>query len=415
MKLLKKTNRTYLLISASAFIVAGVIMYFVLSMLIEHQLRERLESDMHSIIQTIVKDNTIPKYYPFIEIRKVSAKTERSVSVKDTVIFDNEEHELIPYRQVSSVKYINGEMYLIIVRDTLLEKSDLLMIIVIVISLVFLLLNLSLFFINRKLSINIWNPFYNTLDRIKGFSPDGPLFKPQVENEIDEFTELNRTLENLTLKVVSDYQSLKRFTEDASHEMQTPLAVLQSKLETLLQLPDIKKDQAELIKSAYISVQRISKLIQTLLLLTKIANDQFPEKSRVNISDLLEEKIKLFSDHIDSKALIVDKCIDKGFSIDANFFLTESMIMNLIGNAVKHSEKEGKIKITLKEGCLKISNEGQALSVAPEKLFERFYKVDKSTVSQGLGLAIVKEICRLNKWEIKYEYDDSQHNFIIRF
>jgi two-component system, OmpR family, sensor kinase len=415
MKLLRKTNRTYLLISASAFIVAGVIIYFVLSMLIEHQLRERLESDMHSIIQTIVKDNTIPKYYPFIEIRKVSSKTERSVSVKDTTIYDNAEHESVPYRQVSSVKYINGEMYLIIVRDTLLEKSDMLMIIVIVIGLVFLLLNLSLYFINRKLSINIWKPFYDTLDRLKGFSPDGPQLKLQIENEIDEFTELNRTLENLTMKVVSDYQSLKRFTEDASHEMQTPLAVLQSKLETLLQLPDIKKDQAELIKSAYTSVQRISKLIQTLLLLTKIANDQFPEKSRVNISDLLEEKIKLFSDHIENKSLIVEKSIENGLTLEANFFLTESLLMNLIGNAVKHSDKEGKINIALKEGYLKISNEGQALAVPPEKLFERFYKVDKSTISQGLGLAIVKEICRLNRWEIEYEYQNSQHNFIIRF
>lgn len=415
MKLLKKTDRTYLIISASAFLVAGIIIYFVLSMLIEHQLRERLESDMHSIIRSIVKDDIIPVYYPFIEVRKVSDKTERSVSVKDTLIIDYSEDESIPYRQVSSVKSINGQMYLIVVRDTLLEKSDLLMIIGFVIGLVFLLLNISLYFINRKLSITIWKPFYNTLDRIKGFTPDGPLITLQVANEIDEFRELNKTLESLTLKVVSDYQSLKRFTEDASHEMQTPLAVLQSKLETLLQLPDIKKDQAELIKSAYISVQRISKLIQTLLLLTKIANDQFPEKSKVNISDLLEEKIRLFTDHTDSKALKVEKSIDAGFLIEANFFLTESMIMNLIGNAVKHSEKEGKIKIELKEGYLKISNEGQPLTVPPEKLFERFYKVDKSTISQGLGLAIVKEICRLNKWEIKYEYHDSQHNFIIRF
>jgi signal transduction histidine kinase len=370
---------------------------------------------MHSIIRSIVKDNRIPVYYPFIEVRKVSDKTERSVSIKDTLIFDYSEDESIPYRQVSSVKSINGEMYLIVVRDTLLEKSDMLMIIGIVISLVFLLLNISLYFINRKLSITIWKPFYNTLDRMKGFSPDGPLFKLQVESDIDEFAELNRTLQDLTLKVISDYQSLKRFTEDASHEMQTPLAVIQSELETLLQLPDIKKDQAELIKSAYTSVQRISKLIQTLLLLTKIANDQFPEKSRVNISDLLEEKIKLFSDHIESKSLKVEKHIDSEFTLDANFFLTESMLMNLIGNAVKHSDKEGIINISLKEGYLNISNEGQPLNVPPEKLFERFYKVDKSTISQGLGLAIVKEICRLNKWEIKYEYQDSRHNFTIRF
>jgi signal transduction histidine kinase len=415
MKLLKKTNRTYLFVSASAFIVAGVILYIVLSLLIEHQLKERLESDMNSIIRTIVRDNTIPVYYPFIEVREVSDKTERSVSVKDTAIFDYSENESIPYRQVSSVKSIKGKMYLIVVRDALLEKSDLLMIIGVVTGLVFLLLNISLYFINRKLSLNIWKPFYNTLDHIKDFSPEAAHFKLNVNNEIDEFAELNKSLENLTIRVISDYQMLKRFTEDASHEIQTPLAVIHSKLETLLQHPDLKKDQAESIKAAYTSAQRISKLIQTLLLLTKIANDQFPEKSRVNLSDLVQEKIKLFADHIAAKSLILKYEIDPGITLETNFFLAESMIMNLIGNAVKHSEKEGSINIKMDSVHLNISNSGKPLAVPGEKLFERFYKTDKSTGSQGLGLAIVKEICRLNKWEIGYKYQDSMHNFSVRF
>lgn len=301
------------------------------------------------------------------------------------------------------------------VRDTLLEKSDLLLIIAVVIGLVFILLNISLYFINRKLSKNIWKPFYSTLDHLRRFSPDDPVFRLSTVKGIDEFTELNKTLDNLTLKVMSDYQSLKRFTEDASHEIQTPLAVIQSKLETLIQYPDLKKDQAELIKSAYTSVQRISKLIQTLLLLTKIANDQFPEKNKVNLSDLLEEKIKLFADHIDSKSLILKKEIEPGFYIETNFFLAESLVMNLIGNAIKHSDIGGTINVRLDKYCLGISNSGSPLSIPSEKLFERFYKIDKSTGSMGLGLAIVKEICSLNKWDIRYEFVENQHKFMVRF
>ncbi len=354
-------------------------------------------------------------YYPFKEVRKVYGQTIRSAITVDTLLFDESERECIPFRQISSIKIIKGQMYLIVARDTLLEKSDLLLIIGVVIGLVFVLLNISLYFINRKLSINIWKPFYSTLDHLKGFSPDDHEFKLSTVNEIDEFTELNKTLENLTSKVISDYQSLKRFTEDASHEIQTPLAVIQSRLEALIQYPDIKKDQAELIKSAYTSVQRISKLIQTLLLLTKIANYQFPEKSRVNLSELLEEKIKLFEDHIKSKSLILKKEIEPEAYLETNFFLTESMIMNLFGNAVKHSPKEGIINIRLRPGYLGISNTGSPLSVPSDKLFERFYKIDKSTVSQGLGLAIVKEICRLNRWEISYEYKDDQHTFKVKF
>ena len=129
--------------------------------------------------------------------------------------------------------------------------------------------------------------------------------------------------EKLTQKVISDYQSLKRFTEDASHEIQTPLAVIQSKLETLMQYPDLKKDQTELINSAYVYALRISKLTQTLLLLTKIANYQFPEKRAVNLSGLLEETVKLFEDHIIGKSLILKKEIKPESVLETNFFLAE--------------------------------------------------------------------------------------------
>ena len=289
------------------------------------------------------------------------------------------------------------------------------MIIGVAIGLVFVLLNITLYFINRKLSLEIWKPFYNTLDKLKKFSPDDPFFKLTEESEIDEFAEMKNTLESLTSKVISDYQALKRFSEDASHEIQTPLAVIQSRLEALLQHPGITKDQADLIKSAYTSVQRISKLTQTLLLLTKIANDQFPEKVRVNMSELLEEKITLFEDHIKSKSLIINKDIGHGFILETNFFLAESMVMNLIGNAVKHSSNEGTITISFRDNHLEISNTGSPLSVPREKLFERFYKVDKSSGSHGLGLAIVKEICKLYKWEVTYLYVNDQHKFIVQF
>ena len=163
--------------------------------------------------------------------------------------------------------------------------------------------------------------------------------------------------------MISDYQSLKRFTEDASHEIQTPLAVIQSKLETLMQYPDLKKDQAELINSAYVYTLRISKLTQTLLLLTKIANDQFPEKKDINMAELIEEKIKMFEDHISEKSLKLNKEINPECILETNFFLAESLVINLIGNAVKHNVKKGMINIKLDKKHLEISNSGETLSV----------------------------------------------------
>ncbi|MCX6330044.1 MAG: HAMP domain-containing sensor histidine kinase [Bacteroidia bacterium] len=415
MRLLKKTSRTYFFISALAFIVSGVVIYFVLSFIFEEQLNEKLMSDRMSVISNIEKDGSVPHFYPFVEVQEVPGQTEQPVISIDTLIFDVNEEENIPFRQISSVVPIKGHMYLVVVRDTLLEKGDLLMTIIIAIGVVFVLLNIGLYFINKRLSLKLWQPFYNTLDNLKGFSQDMPDFKLQHETKIDEFIELNKTLENLTSKVISDYQSLKRFTEDASHEIQTPLAVIQSKLETMMQYPDLKKDQAELIKSAYSSVQRISKLTQTLLLLAKIANDQFPEKRAINLSELLEEKVKLFEDHINVKSLFLKKEIEPNCFLKTNFLLAESMVINLVGNAVKHCITRGIISIKLNKNNLEISNSGVPFPVPSSKLFERFFKINKSSESLGLGLSIVKEICTLNRWKINYVYEDGQHKFIVGF
>ena len=210
MKLLQKTNRAYFLASGTAFIIAGVVFYFVISFFFKDQLNEKLMSDIKVIKRTIKRNGTLPNYYPFIEIREVSVQSERSFKTIDTLIFDAFEKKNIPFRQISLVDSINGKKYFIAARDTLIEEDDLLEVIAIVTGSVFVLLLVSLYFINRKLSLKIWQPFYKTLDELKEFSHDKPGFRLSSESELYEFTELNKTLEKLTQKVISDYQSLKK-------------------------------------------------------------------------------------------------------------------------------------------------------------------------------------------------------------
>ena len=415
MKLLQKTNKAYFLISATAFIIAGVTFYFVISFFFRDQLNEKLHHDIKNITRSIKRNGIIPNFYPFFEIKEVTGVPEQHTKAIDTLISDGFEKRKTLYRQVSLVTNINGKEYFIAARDTLLEEEDLLGVIAIVTGSLFVLLLLSLYFINRKLSLKIWQPFYKTLNELKEFSYDKPGFQLSSESDLFEFTELNKTLDKLTQKVISDYQTLKRFTEDASHEIQTPLAVIQSKLETLMQYPDLKKDQAEIIKSAYVYTLRISKLTQTLLLLTKIANDQFPEKREINLSEMLNEKINIFEGQISDKSIKVSKEIGPDCFLETNFFLAESLVINLIGNAVKHNIKTGTININLDKNHMEISNTGENLPVPSSKLFDRFYKTNKSSDSPGLGLAIVKEICKLNKWEIRYEYLDNLHTVIVDF
>ena len=415
MRLLQKTNRTYFLVSGTAFLIAGVVFYFVVSLFFKDQLNEKLHHDIKNITRTIVRNGALPNYYPFIETREVSAQKQQSFKTIDTLIFDGFEKRKIPFRQISLIFVINDKEYFIAARDTLIEEDDLLEVIAIITGLVFILLLVSLYFINRNLSLKIWKPFYKTLNELKEFSYERPGFKLSSESQLYEFTELNKTLEKLTRKVISDYQTLKRFTEDASHEIQTPLAVIQSKLETLMQSPDLKKEQAELISSTYIYALRISKLTQTLLLLTKIANDQFPDKKAINMTELISEKTGMFEDHILEKSLLLNEDIKQDCFIETNFFLAESLVINLISNAVKHNVKGGMINIVLDKNHLEISNSGEKPKVPTAKFFDRFYKTNESSDSPGLGLAIVKEICRLNKWEINYVFEDSLHKVVVNF
>ncbi|MEI6050074.1 MAG: HAMP domain-containing sensor histidine kinase [Bacteroidota bacterium] len=415
MRLLQKTSRAYFLVSLSAFVIAGVVIYVALSFIFKDQLDEKLLTDIENAKHTIERGGNLPNFYPFIEAKEVLGQSETAYETLDTLIFDTGENEKLLYRQLSQLASISGKQYLITARDTFLEEGDLLITIAIVTTSVFILLLFSMYFINRKLSLIIWRPFYKTLDELREFSYDKPGYRLSSGSQLEEFSELNNSLEKLTQKVISDYQSLKRFTEDASHEIQTPLSVIQSKLETLMQHPDLKKDQADLINSAYVYTLRISKLTRTLLLLTKISNDQFPEKSAINLSEIVDEKIKLFEDSIIEKSLVINKEIDPECIKESNFFLAESLIVNLIGNAIKHCSEGGMVTIRLNKNNFEISNPGKQLSVPASKLFDRFYKVDRSSDSHGLGLAIVKEICNLNKWDIVYEFEGGLHKVRVKF
>ena len=414
MKLLIKTARSYLILSGSIFIVAGLLIYMAISFYFDEQLNEKLESNRIAVIQNIEKSGSLSDFYPFIEVKKIADQAKKHLS-KDTLLFNSDEKELIAYRQIISIERINGNTYQVTVRDTLIEKSDMILTIGLAIGFIFILLNISLYFITIKLSKKTWEPFYYMLNRLKGFSYEDPDFKISISTGIDEFVELNNSLGNLTSKVLSDYQVLKRFSEDASHEIQTPLAIIQSKIETLMQHPGLRKEQVSLVKAAYSSVLQISKLTQALILLTKISNNQFPEKADVNLSQLLETTIKLFEEPINARSLRYEMEIENGCIIHANLFLVESIILNLIGNSVKYCISDGKIKIKLFQGLLEVSNSGHPFQIQTDKLFERFYKVNASSESQGLGLAIVKEICHINNWEISYLYEDKLHRFIIRF
>jgi signal transduction histidine kinase len=415
MKLLQKTNRAYFILSASAFAVAGLVTYLVLSLFLESQLNEKLAATKDHLVETIETSGVVYNDPPYIEVREEPASSEIKDSYSDTIIYDASEKESVPFRQLTGTVSIRDKNFKIITRNTLIEKSDFLLTIILTTGSVFLLLLLSLYFINKKLSRKIWSPFYSILDELKKFSPENASFDLIASGGIEEFEELRLTLNKLTAKVISDYQVLKRFTEDASHEIQTPLSIVQSRLESLIQEPDLTEIQAAQIQSAYSASVRLAKLTRSMLFLARIENRQYPESEEIDLESIIRSQTELFSEAIREKSLSVEIHSDSGCSLNANVFLAESLIQNLLGNAIKHSFGNSSIIIELKQDSFVILNNGAPLQVEPRKLFDRFYKASSSSDSFGLGLSIVMEICKANNWHITYTVENNLHKVTVKF
>jgi len=415
MKLLQKTNRTYLILSASAFTIAGLLTYIILSLFFESQLNEKLSDSKVHLIKTIERSGIIYTDPPYIEVREEPVVTEIKDFYSDTILFDTIEKESVPFRQITGTALIDGKKYKIVIRNTLIEKSDFLLTIILTTGSVFLLLLLSLYFINKKLSHKIWSPFYGILDELKKFSQENTSFTLTISSGIEEFEELKLTLDKLITKVISDYQVLKRFTEDASHEIQTPLSIIQSRLESLIQEPDLTEMQATQIHSAYSASARLAKLTRSMLFLARIENRQYQESEKINLGTIVRSQTEFLAEAIRDKSLSVEINSDSECILNANVFLAESLVQNLLGNAIKHSFRSSRIKIEISNESFVISNNGAPLLVEPEKLFDRFYKVNSSSDSFGLGLSIAREICKAYNWNIIYIAKETLHTVTIKF
>ncbi len=277
-----------------------------------------------------------------------------------------------------------------------------------------LILALSIFLILRLLPAKVWRPFYESLDKIGRFKVEDGNVPTFGETQIQEFAELNGTLHRILSQSVRSYQVQKQFTENASHELQTPLAIVQGKLDLLLQDQDLKEEQAILMQDIYHEVSQMSKLNRNLLLLAKIENAQFKLSHRINLVAKLEEllpSLAVLVNGID----IQTEFANRQLTVYCNEVLLESLIRNLIVNAVRHNLPHGTIMISVQADTLTVANSSDGKPLDEGRLFQRFYKQTGEKGGNGLGLAIVKSICDYHHWPISYTHQDGFHRFVVRF
>jgi signal transduction histidine kinase len=333
----------------------------------------------------------------------------------DTAFYYADVRQMHPFKKLTGSLYWNDKSYLVTTYISSTEFSHLIIKVFITEAFILALLLIAIVVLNRKSSGLLWKPFLSTVEKVNTFDVTrNESLTLQAETGTAEFNELNKVITALIDRVNRAYHNQKQFVENASHEMQTPLAIIRSKLELLINQPGLTEKNAALIADITEANDRLSQMNRTLLLLAKIENNQFPETERVDVSELLKKIIEVFKGHYEEFP-VLRTTIENALTVPVNRILIEVMISNLIKNAIDHNQPDGYINISLSKNTLTIENTGPALSVPPHDLFERFKKGSHQTKTTGLGLALVKQICNLYHFTITYNYNDGWHRVIVNF
>ncbi|MGC1239965.1 MAG: HAMP domain-containing sensor histidine kinase [Chryseosolibacter sp.] len=331
-----------------------------------------------------------------------------------TSLYDSIEHAVRPFRQMSSHVLVKGKPYILTVQMSLVDNNDLVMAIGLVQITVSVLLVGGLLFLNRSLSKRLWKPFYKTLDQLKAYELDKSESIAIESSNINEFNDLNKTVSHLTERNRRVFLNQKEFIENASHEIQTPLAIFQSKLDTLMQSPNLSQMEADTIMDLESTAQRIARLNKNLLLLSKIDNEQFLQTEPVNVDEIIRSQIDSLAPMaaLESTKITAELAT---LTIYANKTLVEVLISNLLHNAIRYGAKKETIGVTLNDKRLSISNIGVARNMNIEQMTQRFSKESSDPNSSGLGLAIVKKICDSCGYKLEYSFSNSTHIFSVNF
>lgn len=418
MKLLAKYNSVNIMASILVLLIGGLCYYFIISFVLINQLDKDLLVEEQEIKDYLSVHDSLPKASLYkdqkIEFKSAGVSgVERSI--KSIILFDEAEAENVASRQLTFFVSSAGKHYKVSITRSKEEAEDLVELIVEITLALVLLLLLGLFIINRFVLNKLWIPFNNTLKELKNFNLNTAAGLQLQETRINEFQELNSAVKLMSNQVIKDYDALKSFTENASHEIQTPLAIVQLKLELLMQSENFSALQMQHIQTIQEEISRLSKLNKSLLLLTKIDNRQFNDVEEVDVEKIINKLLANYEELMVAKHIKLTKYSEAKCKVFMNEMMAEVMFSNLITNAIKHNIYGGTIEVVLSNIELIIRNTGRELNCNPEELFERFKKDKVASDSLGLGLAIVKKICLQYNFGINYSCTDAVHSITVRF
>ena len=410
MKLLTKTSLNFISASVIFFLLGSVAMYFSVRNIIAEDLQNRLLQQQKDFFYTADQNNLtdLSSKLVFIQI------TDKEIihSFSDTVLIVNDSYIL--YRKLQ-FSYLKDEQYYNVSILKNQSQSDSLIKKIVIMNVGFaMLFFLIMFFVNRHSIKSALSVFYSTIRKLEDFELSKLQTLTLETAEVQEIKKLNEVFEKMATQIYNDFEAQKEYTENVSHELQTPLAIISSKADELMQADNLSKEQMEQLELLLETTNRLSKINQALIFLTKIDNRFYTQGSSFSLNDLIREKLQIFETAIQDKNLKLELDLLDITQIYMNPYLAETLIINLIKNAIIHNSNGGLLRIHLSNNIFSISNSGSPLSFPEKDIFKRFTRSENSKKNLGIGLSIVQRICELYTFKIAYTYS-SVHKFKIIF
>lgn len=318
------------------------------------------------------------------------------------------------YRGLRRTLRVGNQLYRLTVETNVEETEETVLAIALVTVAFFGLLVVGLLLLTQRLSVRLWQPFRQTLAQLQAFNLDRQTPIAFSPSDTAEFAELNQALTQLIDHSIAVYRSQREFIQNASHELQTPLAIATNKLDLLLQQEGLTEAHYQLIEAAHRSLTRISRLNRHLLLLSRLEHGGYADEEALEVGGVLGQSLDLLTDHADQRALRLRTELTQPVWVRANKALLEVLLTNLLVNALRYTPPGGEVLVRLQAGELRVANPGTT-ALQASGLFERFARVSAEQVGSGLGLAIARQVCERYGWSIHYTFDARLHHFWVNF
>jgi signal transduction histidine kinase len=349
----------------------------------------------------------------------VNVKNVVTIKHKEPVIENEESYDLIKHSKQKIKKIIfdveqNKKYYQITItkisnKNDGVEKSMENVMITTGISMLVLLM-----LINIYVYYTLYSPFYKIVKSIGKFSLQKLEKIAAPKTNTEEFEILGKKISQMSEKMIGDYNSMKEFIENMTHETQTPLAVINTKIERCIQNKDLTSEQSVLLSDAAKAVKKLFDLNKGLALLSKLDNKQYNSPKEIKVKELVQQRVYFFADFIENQEITLEENYIDDTSILIDLYLAEILIDNLLKNAVKHNFHSGKILITVANNQITIANTGAEPTESTDRFFDRFYS-QKPQQNLGLGLSIIKKIVDYYNYSISYKYVNHLHEITINF